>query len=187
MSRTPDPPDIGGASSDLGEESWNDLFDFASVDEAAPAPGESLPIADDGADHGQVPLSSSGSASAHGPDDAGTSAARPTGRSRPHRRYTLAQVNELAAALRALPARDPYQRRFNKLTAIAQIADEITALQQRGYTLEEVAGILTAEGVEVTLGTLKEYLQRIRIRRDRAAKRAARRRTMPLVLRGSRR
>jgi hypothetical protein len=96
-------------------------------------------------------------------------------------------VNELAAALRALPAKDPYQRRFLKLAAIAEIADEITALQRRGYTLEEVAGILTAEGVEITFGTLKEYLQRIRIRRDKAAKRARRRSTMPLVLRGSRR
>jgi hypothetical protein len=38
-----------------------------------------------------------------------------------------------------------------------------------------------------TFGVLKEYLQRIRIRRDKATKRARRRSTMPLVLRGTRR
>jgi hypothetical protein len=188
MNRTPDHAGMAGTSSDLGEELWNDLFDLGPLDEAPPAlpdiDSETLPVATDGDDTGEVTTISPGSLSAQRPDDAGTSATRPNGRSGPRRRYTLAQVNELAAALRALPAKDPYQRRFLKLSAIAEIADEITALQQRGYTLEEVASILTAEGVEITFGTLKEYLQRIRVRRDKAAKRARRRSTMPLVLRG---
>ena len=191
MSRSPDHVAIPEASSELGEELWNDLFDLGPVEDEPPAlaeiDSEALPVATEGDDTGELPTRSSGAVSAQRPNDAGSSATRRFGRSGPRRRYTLAQVNELAAALRALPAKDPYQRRFLKLSAIAEIADEITALQQRGYTLEEVAGILTAEGVEITFGTLKEYLQRIRVRREKAAKRARRRSTMPLVLRGSRR
>jgi hypothetical protein len=191
MSRAPDHAGSQEGSSELGEELWNDLFDLRPTEGASPAlpevGREALPVAVHGDHPGAVPTASPGAASVQRPDDAVASAMRPVGTSRPRRRYTLAQVNELAAALRALPAKDPYQRRFLKLAAIAEIADEITALQQRGYTLEEVAGILTAEGVEITFGTLKEYLQRIRIRRDKAAKRARRRSTMPLVLRGSRR
>jgi hypothetical protein len=191
MSRSPDHAAIPEASSDLGEELWNDLFDLGPLEDESSALSdvgtERLPVATDGDDSSEVPTNSLAAVSVQRPDDAGSSATRPVGRSGPRRRYTLAQVNELAAALRALPAKDPYQRRFLKLSAIAEIADEITALQQRGYTLEEVAGILTAEGVEITFGTLKEYLQRIRVRRDKAAKRARRRSTMPLVLRGSRR
>jgi hypothetical protein len=191
MSRTLD--DLGSqeASSELGEERWNDLFNLGPLDDAsAPLPEvgrDALPVVIDGDDPGEGPTNSFGALPVQRPDGTAAGATRPVVTSRPHRRYTLAQVNELAAALRALPAKDPYQQRFHKLAAIAEIADEITALQKRGYTLEEVAGILTAEGVELTLGTLKMYLQRIRIRKERAAKRARRRSTMPLVLRGSRR
>ena len=191
MSRTPDHAAIPAASSDLRGELWNDFFDLGPLEGEPPTLSEvgteGLPVATDGDDTGDVSTRGSGAVSAQRSDDAGASATRFHGRSGPRRRYTLAQVNELAAALRALPAKDPYQRRFLKLAAVAEIADEITALQQRGYTLEEVAGILTAEGVEITLGVLKEYLQRIRVRREKAAKRARRRSTMPLVLRGSRR
>jgi hypothetical protein len=188
MSRTPDHAAGHEAPSGPGEDIWKDLFDLGPLEDALPTlpeiDSETLPVATDGDDTGEVATRSSELVSAQRPDDAAASATRPNGRSGPRRRYTLAQVNELAAALRALPAKDPYQRRFLKLSAIAEIADEITALQKRGYTLEEVAGILTAEGVEITFGTLKEYLQRIRIRMDKAAKRARRRSTMPLVLRG---
>ncbi len=188
MSRSPDHAASHEAPSGPDEDVWKDLFDFGPLEDAPPTlpeiDSDTLPVATDVDDTGEVPTRSPELVSAQRLDDAGASATRPNGRSGPRRRYTLAQVNELAAALRALPAKDPYQRRFLKLAAVAEIADEITALQQRGYTLEEVAGILTAEGVEITFGTLKEYLQRIRIRRDKAAKRARRRSTMPLVLRG---
>lgn len=190
MSRTPDHAASHEAPSGPDEDGWKDLFDLGPLNDQFRAlsnvSAEGLPVATDGDDTGDVPTSASGAVSAQRPDDAGASATRPHGRSGPRGRYTLAQVNELGAALRALPAKDPYQRRFLKLAAVAEIADEITALQQRGYTLEEVAGILTAEGVEISFGVLKEYLQRIRVRRGRTAK-GARRRTLPLVLRGSRR
>jgi hypothetical protein len=187
--RSDDETSNQGTSSEPAEESWNDLFGVRGEDDATTAPPglgwEALPLPNDGAEPDEA-APTGASLSLQPPDDGGATEAATVRPSRPSRRYTLAQVNEVGAALRALPARDPYQRRFNKLAAIAEIADEITALQSRGYTLGEVAGILTAEGVEVTLGTLKEYLQRIRIRREKAAQRA-RRSKMPLVLRGHRR
>ena len=41
-----------------------------------------------------------------------------------------------------------------------ELAQELIALQQRGYTIEEVAGSLRERGLEITTPTLKNYLQR---------------------------
>jgi hypothetical protein len=92
--------------------------------------------------------------------------------------YTLDEANEIAEALRALPAKDPSQRRLDKQAVIRHIVDEIKALQERGYTLEEVARILTAKDVELTTPTLKSYLQRARHALKRARKSPGR--TLPL-------
>jgi hypothetical protein len=96
--------------------------------------------------------------------------------------YTLEKVNELAGALRALPAKDPSERRLDKQAVIRHIVQEITALQVRGYTLEEVARSLTTEGVEVTLPTLKSYLQRARKASAKGVKKGPQRAALPLVL-----
>lgn len=107
----------------------------------------------------------------------------PQGRpSRPGQTYTLEKVNELAGALRAVPAKDPSERRLTKQAVIRHIVQEITALQERGYTLEEVARSLTTGGVEVTTATLKSYLQRIKKASGKGAKKGRRRLALPLVL-----
>jgi hypothetical protein len=105
--------------------------------------------------------------------------------SRQRQIYTPEKVDEIRAALLALPAIDPAERRLDKQTAIRHIVEEITALQQRGYTLEQVAALLTDEGLEVTTPTLKSYLQRIRNAGGKRRKKPRSRATMPLVLRGS--
>jgi hypothetical protein len=105
--------------------------------------------------------------------------------SRQRQTYTPEKLDEIRTMLLALPARDPAERRLDKQTAIRHIVDEITALQQRGYTLEQVAGLLTDEGIEVTTPTLKNYLQRIRNAGGTRRKKPRSRATMPLVLRGS--
>jgi len=95
---------------------------------------------------------------------------RRRGASIDRRAYTLEEANEIVEALRALPAKDPSQRRLDKQAVIRHIVDEIKALQERGYALEEVASILTGKGVELTTPTLKSYLQRARQARKRARK-----------------
>ena len=74
--------------------------------------------------------------------------------------YTLGSAEEMAEKLRAIPAKDPSQRRLDKQGMVRQLASEILAVQQRGYTLEEVADSLRGYGLDITTPTLKNYLQR---------------------------
>lgn len=99
-------------------------------------------------------------------------------------KYTLEAADKLLSALRALPPKDPAQRRLDKQAVIRHIAEEITALQQRDYTLEEIAGALSTEGVDITCPTLKNYLQRIRRAAAAGGKKSRSRADLPLVLRG---
>ena len=53
--------------------------------------------------------------------------------------YTLESARRLAEELRAIPAKDPAQRRLDKQAMVKELAEELTALQQRGYTIESSA------------------------------------------------
>jgi hypothetical protein len=74
--------------------------------------------------------------------------------------YTLETARRLAEELRAIPAKDPSQRRLDKQAMVRELAQELIALQQRGYTVEEVAESLRGRGFEITTPTLRNYLQR---------------------------
>jgi hypothetical protein len=74
--------------------------------------------------------------------------------------YTLESTQRLAEELRAIPPKDPAKRRLDKQEVVRELAQEIVALQQRGYTIEEVAESLRGRGLEITTPTLKNYLQR---------------------------
>jgi hypothetical protein len=89
--------------------------------------------------------------------------------------YTVESANQLAAELRALPAKDPAQRRLDKQGMVRHIVEAITELQERGYTLEEVAQSLTSKGLEITTPTLKSYLQRVKKASGKGAAKAPRR------------
>lgn len=73
---------------------------------------------------------------------------------------TIAQAEALAEKLRALPAVENRNRVISKAEEVKILADEITALQNRNYTLQQIAEILTIDGLEIGVGTLKNYLQR---------------------------
>ena len=74
--------------------------------------------------------------------------------------YTLETARRLAEDLRAIPPKDPAQRRLDKQGMVRELAGEIVALQERGYTIEEVAESLRGRGLDITTPTLKNYLQR---------------------------
>src|SRR5262252_2637036 len=74
--------------------------------------------------------------------------------------YTLETATQLAEELRAMPAKDPSQRRLDKQAMVKHLTQEITALQERGYTIEEIAESLRGHGLDITTPTLKNYLQR---------------------------
>lgn len=77
--------------------------------------------------------------------------------------YTLEDANRLRELMRAAPDKPPNQRRMDKQAIVRVVMDDIAALQARGYTLEEIAEMWASRGAfEVTLPTLKSYLQRAR-------------------------
>jgi hypothetical protein len=88
----------------------------------------------------------------------------------------------MASKLRALPPVDVSKRRANKQGAIRYLADDIAALQERGYTMEEVTEQLTGLGLDISTPTLKSYLQRAK---DGSAKPSKARRRRRAALRGA--
>src|SRR5262245_5284236 len=90
--------------------------------------------------------------------------------------YAVEMADRIAGELRALAATD--RRRLRKQAVVRRLKQPITIVQQRGYTLEEIAEKLTEWGLEITAPTLKSYLQRAK---RRSGKRRTRQ-TRPVVL-----
>jgi hypothetical protein len=87
--------------------------------------------------------------------------------------YTVESANRMAEALRAIPPKDPAKRKLDKQGMVRLLAGELVALQQRGYTIEEVAESLRGRGFDITTPTLKNYLQRAKRKTEKRAKSGA--------------
>jgi hypothetical protein len=72
----------------------------------------------------------------------------------------MEKAEEMARALRALPAVEASKRRLTKQAVVTHLAAEIAVLQQRGYTIEQVVESLRGVGLDIGTPTLKSYLQR---------------------------
>ena len=83
---------------------------------------------------------------------------------------TVAQAEALAEKLRALPAIENKNRPISKAEEIKLLAGEIAALQERNYSLQQIAEFLTGEGLEISTATLKNYLQRSKATSKRPSK-----------------
>ena len=59
--------------------------------------------------------------------------------------------------LASLPA--PERRSITTREAVAEMADVIEKLRGRGYTIDEVAQLLTQRGLELAPSTLRSYLR----------------------------
>jgi len=70
----------------------------------------------------------------------------------------VAQVEELRQKLLELPEVDDVEREVNKLEAVRRMADAVSLLKKRGYSMEKIAEILTNGGLEISAQTLKSYL-----------------------------
>ena len=86
---------------------------------------------------------------------------------------TIAQAEALAEKLRALPAIENKNRPISKAEEIKLLAGEIAALQERNYSLQQIASFLTGEGLEISTATLKNYLQRSKATSKRPSKKKA--------------
>ena len=74
--------------------------------------------------------------------------------------HTLEDAERIARSLRALPAIDSSKRTLTKQAMIKRLAREIASLQQRGYSIEQVADSLRGNGLDISTPTLKSYLHR---------------------------
>jgi hypothetical protein len=79
---------------------------------------------------------------------------------------TIDDIEELRRRLTALPRNQP--REVSKQEAIALLASELGAARRRGYSPEELARLLSEQGVAINAATLRGYLRRKRrIRKGR--------------------
>jgi hypothetical protein len=76
--------------------------------------------------------------------------------------YTAAQVKEIAVKLRAMPVVEQPPKDLTKQEVVKMLAKEIKSLQNKGYTLEQIATSLKGEGLDISTPTLKSYLQRLK-------------------------
>ena len=74
--------------------------------------------------------------------------------------YTVAQVEEIAGRLRALPTIEPPPKDLTKSDVVKMLAKEIKSLQKRGYSLEQISSSLKGEGLDISTPTLKSYMQK---------------------------
>lgn len=74
--------------------------------------------------------------------------------------YTLDEVEEISARLNALKDEPHLNRRVSASKAISTMSQDIHDLQERGYTIAEIASLLNESGLPVSLTTLKSALSR---------------------------
>lgn len=73
---------------------------------------------------------------------------------------TIEKIEKIAEKLRAMPPVENKQRQASNQEAIKLLAKDIKGMQQRGYTLEQIADVLKSNELAVAAPTLRSYLQR---------------------------
>lgn len=74
-------------------------------------------------------------------------------------KYTKEQLEAIKSKLRGMPKIENKQE-ISKQEAVRILSKEITDLQKRGYTLDQISETLRGEGLSIATPTLKNYLQR---------------------------
>ena len=73
---------------------------------------------------------------------------------------SLEQVEQIRGRLREIPQAPAASIDTTKQTAVRLLVAEIKAVQERGYSLEQIAEFLKGWGLDLTTPTLKSYLTR---------------------------
>lgn len=87
--------------------------------------------------------------------------------------YTTEHLEAIASKLRDMPPIERKKPEYSKQAAVKMLVKEITTLQKRGYSLEQIAETLRGEGLDVATPTLKNYLQRARPTRKKTPAKAS--------------
>ena len=75
------------------------------------------------------------------------------------KKITADGIERIANKLRLMPAAKP-QPEYSPRDAVSLLASEIDAMQQRGYSLAQIAKTLRGEGLEIDTPTLESYLRK---------------------------
>lgn len=76
-------------------------------------------------------------------------------------KYSVSQVMKAKETLAALPQITIESKdQVTSLEAITLLADELAALQKKGYSVELLVKALSDQGIDVSLSTLRRYLRR---------------------------
>jgi len=80
-------------------------------------------------------------------------------------------VQHSVEVLKGLPVKEPEELALRE--AIHEMLPEIEGVLARGYSLDEVAGILSQNGIQIKGATLKQYLREARKSRSRKRSRSS--------------
>jgi septum formation inhibitor MinC len=75
-------------------------------------------------------------------------------------KIAIETIENLQESLKSLPAVEVKKREVSKPEAVQMLAAQVAELQEKGYTIEMIAEIFTASGLEIKPQTLKSYLTR---------------------------
>ncbi len=73
---------------------------------------------------------------------------------------TLEHVEKVRETLRGLPELDRARRVITRGEAINLLKDELEDLRKRGYSMKEIAAVLTTNGIRIAKPTLTHYLRK---------------------------
>jgi hypothetical protein len=73
-------------------------------------------------------------------------------------KITQQSINNIDDKLKKVPDLAAAEREFTKKEAVAALKPTIKGLQKRGFTLEQVAALLRENGLDITFGSLRQYL-----------------------------
>ena len=86
-------------------------------------------------------------------------------------KLTIEKQTNIAAKLANLPRAAAAEMSMKEF--VAGLKDQIKFAESQGYTLVEIAEILKKDGVEMSVTTLRTYLQKSKVTRKKAAPKAA--------------
>jgi hypothetical protein len=78
----------------------------------------------------------------------------------PSPELTLEHVEQVREKLRGLPELDRSRRVISRVEAIRLLKDELEELRKRGYSISEIAAVLTTNGIRIAKPTLTAYLRK---------------------------
>ena len=71
-------------------------------------------------------------------------------------RYTIKHLDAVATKLRSMPPVDEENRQYTTEEMVKILSKDIIALQERGYTLDQVSKLLHAEGLKQIVKNLSK-------------------------------